>query len=170
MKKNLHSTFYFLHSNKKGTTLVELLIVVAIISVISIVSLLSLLGRSVQTDLNNVTEQMASLLREARSRSVSQASSTSWGVHFDNSTTTAPFYTLFFSQTYSSSTTIGYYKLPSGIAYATSSISSGSSVDITFAQLSGQASSSASVKIYISSKGIANSSTISVASSGAVSF
>jgi len=168
--KKLHSVLYTLRFNEKGTTLIELLIVVSIIAVISMVSLLSLLGRSAQTDLSNVTEQMASLLREARAHSVSQASSTSWGVHFDNSTTTAPFYTLFYSQTYSTSTTIGYYKLPSGLAYATSSISSGSSVDVTFAQLSGRASSSASIKIYITGKGSSNSSTISVASSGAISF
>jgi len=164
------SSFFIHHSNGKGATLIELLIVISIIAVVSMVSLLNLLGRSAQTDLNNATEQIASLLREARSRSVSQASSTSWGVHFGNSTTTAPFYTLFYSQAYSTSTTIGYYKLPSGLAYATSSIPSGSSVDVTFAQLSGQASASTSVKIYITGKGSSNSSTISVASSGAVSF
>ncbi len=168
--KFYHSSFIIHHSRNKGTTLIELLIVISVIAVISVAALLNLLGRSAQTDLNNVTEQMASLLREARSRSVSQASSTSWGVHFDNSTTTAPFYTLFYSQTYSASTTIGYYRLPSGLAYATSSITSGSSVDVTFTQLSGQASASTSIKIYVSGKGTSNSSTISVASSGAVSF
>lgn len=168
--KKIHSTFYILYSNNKGATLVELLIVISVIAIISVVALLNLLGRSAQTDLNNVTEQMASLLREARSRSVSQASSTSWGVHFGNSTATTPFYALFYSQTYGTSTTIGYYRLPSGLDYATSSIPSGSSVDVTFTQLSGQASASTSIKIYVSGKGTSNSSTINVASSGAVSF
>ncbi|OGZ01283.1 MAG: hypothetical protein A3B13_03265 [Candidatus Liptonbacteria bacterium RIFCSPLOWO2_01_FULL_45_15] len=170
MKKFPSSKLQAPSYERTGTTLIELLIVISMIGVISVVALLNLLGRSAQTDLNNATEQIASLLREARSRSVSQASSTSWGVHFENSTTTAPFYALFYSQTYSTSTVLGYYRLPSGIVYATSSIASGSSIDATFAQLSGQASSSASIKIYVSGKGTSNSSTISVASSGAVSF
>ena len=163
-------TFYILHSRNNGTTLVELLMVVAIITVITLVSFLNLFGRSGQTDLNNTTQQIRTLLGEARTKSVSQSSSTSWGVHFDNASATAPFYAMFYSQTYSTSTTVGYYNLPSNLVYATSSIPLGSSVDITFAQLSGQSSASASITIYVAGKGTYNSSTINISSSGAVSF
>lgn len=170
MKNSHYSLFPIHYSGNKGTTLVELLIVIAIVAVISAVGLLNLLGRNAQTDLNNTTEQMASLLREARNRSVAQASSTSWGVRFSNPTTTTPFYALFFSQTYSSSTTLGYYRLPYDLAYSTATVPSGSSTDITFSQLSGQATASTSINIYATKSGISNSSTINIASSGAISF
>ncbi len=156
-------------AGKRGMTMAELLIVVMIISVITLVSLPALSKRRGQNDLTNTTQQIVSILREARTRSVSQASSTSWGVRLGNPTTTSPFYALFFSQSYGSTTTIGYYKMPPTLAYSTSSIASGSNLDITFSQLSGNALASTSVNVYI----IGNqsiSSTINVASSGAVSF
>jgi prepilin-type N-terminal cleavage/methylation domain-containing protein len=154
---------------KRGTTLIEMLIVVAIIASFALIGTISLFGRKNQGELNNATQGMASLLREARSRSTAQTSSTAWGVHFENSTTTVPFYALFSSSTYSTSVIESYYRLPTGVAYVTSSIASGSSTNITFAQLSGLASASTSVSIYLSTNA-GMSSTISVASSGAVSY
>jgi len=151
-------------------TIAELLIVVAIISVITLISLPTLFKRRSQNDLINTTEQIASLLREARARSVSQSSSTNWGVRLGNPTTTSPFYALFYSQNYGSTTTIGYYRMPPTLVYATSNIPSGSYVDITFSQISGQASASTSVTMYVAKGNLPSSSTISVASSGAVSF
>ncbi len=172
----------FLYSNKKamprpayrqaggrqGMTIVELLIVIAIISIITLISLPTLFKRRSQNDLINTTEQIVSILREARTRSVSQSSSTNWGVRLGNPTTTSPFYALY-ARDYGSTTTIGYYKLPPTLVYATSNIPSGSYLDITFSQISGDASASTSVTIYVGGNSL-NSSTISVASSGAVSF
>ncbi|HUX35438.1 MAG TPA: prepilin-type N-terminal cleavage/methylation domain-containing protein [Candidatus Paceibacterota bacterium] len=155
-------------SEKSGTTLLELMVVIAIIAVISLFGFLSLFGRKGATDLTNTTAQMASLLREARSRSVSQASSTSWGVHFDNATSSVPFFALFYG-TYGVNTRIGYYRLPATLVYATSTIPSGSSINVTFSQISGLASASTSIGIILIN-GSLNSSTINVASSGAVSF
>lgn len=155
-------------TGKSGTTLFELMIVMAIIAAISLIGFLSLFGRKGATDLTNTTAQMASLLREARSRSVSQASSTSWGVHFDNTTSSSPFFSLFYG-TYSANTRIGYYRLPSTLVYATSSIPSGSFAEVTFSQISGLASASTSVTVLLIG-GSFNSSTLNVASSGAVSF
>ncbi len=156
-------------SQEKGTTLAELLVVIGIIAILASVSFLSLFGTRSQNDLNGTSQEIAALLREARSRSVAQSSGNGWGVHFENSTTTSPFYALFFSATYGSTTTIGYYRLPSSVGYAGSSIAPGSFKDITFSQLSGLASASTSVSIYLLANP-ANSSAVNIASSGAVSY
>lgn len=169
MKKLLSPKFQVPNSKRTGTTLVELMVVMAIIAAISLFGFLSLYGRKGATDLTSTTQQIASLLSEARSRSVSQSSSTSWGVHFGNPSGGTPFFALFSTSTYSTSTMIGYYKLPATLVYATSSISLGSTKDITFNQISGLASASTSVTLFVMS-GPFNSSTINVASSGAVSF
>lgn len=163
----MHSIFHIPRSGNKGTTLTELLVVIAIIALIGVISLLNLFGRRGQVDLANTTQQIATLLREARVRSVSQSSSTSWGVHFGN--TAEPFYALFYSNTYAPTTTIGYYRLPRTLAYDSSTISYGSSLEITFSQISGLASASTSLTLF-STKGNSSSTTIHVASSGAVSF
>ncbi len=155
--------------NEKGTTLFELMVVILIIAVLGAVAFVSLFGRTGQTELTSATQQAASLLREARSRSVSQTSSTSWGVHFGN--TSSSFYALFYSSTYAQTTTISYYRLPPSVIYATASVPSASSLDITFSQLSGLASVSTSVTLYSYRGGtVYSSSTINIASSGAVSF
>ena len=156
-------------SQKKGTTLIELLIVIGIIGVLASVTFLSLFGTRRQNDLKGTSQAIAALLREARSRSVAQSSSTSWGVHFENSTVTSPFYALFFSATYAPTTTIGYYRLPSSVGYASSNIPSGSFKEVTFSQLDGLASASTSVSLYLLTSPT-NSSTINIASSGAVSY
>lgn len=158
-----------MHFLRKGTTLIELLIVIGIIGILASVTFLSLFGARKQNDLNGTSQNIAALLREARSRSVAQSLSTSWGVHFENSTATSPFYALFFSAEYGPTVTIGYYRLPSSVGYASLSIPSGSFKEVTFSQLNGLASVSTSVSIYLLASPT-NSSTINIASSGAVSY
>lgn len=152
---------------KKGTTLIELLIVIAIIAILISFSFLNLFGTRGQNDLKSASQQIVATLREARSRSVAQTSGTGWGVHFENSAN--PFYALFYSATYVSTTIIGYYSLPSDVGYATSDIAFGSFKEISFSQLSGLASASTSITIYLLTNP-ASSFTISMASSGAVSY
>ncbi|MBI4084995.1 MAG: fibronectin type III domain-containing protein, partial [Candidatus Liptonbacteria bacterium] len=156
--------------NKRGFTIVEVTLVVVIVTIISSVGIVSLFNRRGETELAGAGQKITSLLHEARSRSVSQASSTSWGVHFENSTSTTPFYALFYSPTYSTSTTIGYYTLPQSLAYDSSTISVGSSTNITFSQLTGLASASTSIRIYLLKNGPFDSVTIGIASSGVVSY
>ena len=151
-----------------GITIIELVLVIGLVAILGTIFLVNLQGRKSQTELTTTAQQMAALLREAQSRSVAQSSSTIWGVHFENSTSTTPFYALF-AGTYSVSSHAGYYRLPSTVGYATSSIASGASKEITFTQITGTASASTSVSIF-SVADINQSSTISVASSGAVSF
>ncbi|OGZ53571.1 MAG: hypothetical protein A3B25_00515 [Candidatus Ryanbacteria bacterium RIFCSPLOWO2_01_FULL_48_26] len=156
--------------DSKGFSLIELLIVTAIIVIISGVSLLNLLGSRNRTNLDSSVRKISALLREAQSRSVAQESGVMWGVHFQNNTSTAPFYALFYD-TYGSSTVVEQYILPSLVSYATSSIGQGSSLEITFAQISGFPSASTSVALVLTVGGtVATSSVVRVSSSGLIGY
>jgi type II secretory pathway pseudopilin PulG len=158
---------------KRGFTAVELLIMLGFVVVLGIVIMPALLGRRSRIELDNTTRQIGSLLREAQSRSMAQASSTSWGVRFENSTTTAPFYALF-ATSYSTGTVIGYYRLPATVRFATSSIAQGSFLEIIFAQNTGLPSTSTSIILELrggSGGGPAiASSTVNVNTNGLISF
>jgi prepilin-type N-terminal cleavage/methylation domain-containing protein len=156
------------NAKRRGFTAIELVLVLGIIVILSTVSFVALSGRKNKTELTNIAKQMASLLREAQSRAVSQSNSTAWGVRFKNSTSTA-FYALFRGSSYSTSTEQGHYALPTDMAYATATIPVGSSTDIIFSQISGAVSTSTSVKIYLIFQP-GSSSTISVSTAGAISY
>ncbi len=130
-----------------GYSLIELLIVIALILILGTVGVVSLGNRRNHTDLDGSAKQIVSILREAQSRSVAQDSSASWGVYFNNATTT-PFYALY-ATAYSSTSTRGYWRLPSSLGYATSSIAQGSAVDISFAQLTGIPSNVATITVQL---------------------
>ncbi|MGC9599357.1 MAG: prepilin-type N-terminal cleavage/methylation domain-containing protein [Minisyncoccia bacterium] len=155
---------------RAGFTLIELLVTVALfVALIALLSTANLFGSRNKADLNGATEDIAALLREAQSDSMAQEQGVSWGVHLENATATTPFYALFASSTYAKSAIVGYYPLPSSVAYVTATLASGAAINITFSQVTGAASVATSVGLY--SRGTASlSSTISVASSGAVSY
>ncbi len=164
--------FLFSNGMKKGFTLIELTIVVVIIAIISGVSLLSLSKYRNKSNLDSATRQISALLREAQSRSGAQESGVAWGVHFENATT-SPFYALF-SGTYnatSASTILEKYTLPNLISYTTSSISQGSYIEVSFAQVSGLPASSSSIGLVLLVRGATiASSTISVSQSGLIGY
>jgi prepilin-type N-terminal cleavage/methylation domain-containing protein len=167
MKKLLNFKLRNLYFSRNGFTFAEMLVVVGIITLIAVVTFLNLSGRRGVTDLNNSKKQIGALLREAQSRSVSRDDDMRWGVHFENSTGTSPFYALF-SGVYSSTNTISYYRLPSMVGYITSTLAIGSHKEIVFEKLSG-ITTSTSIAVYLISNPI-SSTTISIASSGALSY
>lgn len=154
--------------NKRGFTLVEIILVLAIMIILSIVGLVSLVSRKTIIDLNDTTKQIGALLRQAQSDSMANSQGVAWGVHFANATNTAPFYALFITS-YSTSTTKGYYRLPSGISYVTSTLASGVTKDIIFTQISGIPAATATIGLYVPGQA-SRSSTISVTSVGSVTF
>lgn len=156
-------------SAKRGFTLVELVITIALFAIIAVVGGVSLFGTQRKSTLTGTVQQIAALLREAQSDAMAGEQGTAWGVHFENATATAPFYSLFASSTYSPQAIVGgYYRLPASVGYATSSLPAGAAVNITFSPITGTASASTSITLY-SLGSAAFSSTISIASSGAVS-
>ena len=154
---------------KRGFTLIELIVVMGILIAVAAVTVLNLSGRRSGTVLTTTTQQIVTLLRQAQSDSLAQEGDAVWGVHFANPAGSTPFYALF-SGSYGSGTAGGYYSLPSTVTYGTSTVPSGGTLDITFSPISGAASASTSIRLYMANNTANLSSTISVASTGAVSY
>ncbi len=153
---------------RRGVSLIELLVSIAIVAVLAGLGMINLFGRRGQVELEGTAQQMSILLKEARSRSISQSSSTSWGVHFENATGTAPFYALF-AGSYGTSTRVNYNRLPPSVGYVSSSIPAGSSVNVIFDQMTGLSATSTNLRIYMIANPV-NSSTIAISQSGLVDW
>ncbi|MEK7507861.1 MAG: prepilin-type N-terminal cleavage/methylation domain-containing protein, partial [Patescibacteria group bacterium] len=155
---------------RRGFSLIEFAIVIVLIIIVSGVSLINLLGSRNRANLDSSARKISAMLREAQSRSAVQESGSAWGVHFENSTNTAPFYALFYNS-YGASTAVERYPLPNLVSYATSSISQGSFLEITFAQISGFPSASTSVILVLKIGGTTvTSSVVRVSSSGLIGY
>ena len=106
------------------------------------------------------TQQIGVLLRQAQSDAVEQESDVAWGVHFANPTGTAPFYALF-TTSYSAGTVVGTpYLLPTTVAYTTSTLAPGATLDVIFPDSSGASSVSTSIGLYMPGQSAAFSSAI----------
>ena len=139
---------------QKGFTLVELMVTVLIMLVIGAVVLYSLTTRHHTVDLTSTTQAVGGLLRQAQLDAIDQKSGTAWGVHFANPTNTAPFYVLFASSTYSTSTVFGnQYRLPTDVCYSPYSIPAGGSIDVYFNQGTGLPSTSTKILLLQSTQG-----------------
>jgi prepilin-type N-terminal cleavage/methylation domain-containing protein len=152
----------------KGFTLIELIIVIAIICLVSVMTVVLVPRKKSSTDLTLTVAQVGALLREAQSRSVTDAQGVPWGVYFSNATKTAPFYALF-SSSYSTATIAGYYRLPADIAYATATLASGATTSVLFQQVSG-VSSAATIGFLSTSQRSLASSSVSVSAAGTVAY
>lgn len=156
---------------KKGFTVFELLVTIAVIAVLATVSLVTLSGWHTASILTDTAKQISALLREAQSDTMAQSKGAAWGVHFDNTTTTSAFYSLFytFNGTYASSVMVGRYPLPAGVYYATSSVTAGSSVDVVFNGLAGASSASTTITLQsLSSGAVVASSSVTISLTGMV--
>lgn len=152
---------------RRGFTIVELLIVMGIIVLVGLGITVNLAGRKSTVELTLTTQRIAALLRQAQSRSMSQVSSTSWSIHLDNGST--PFYALYAGGTYSTGSQDSRFALPTTLRFATTSVAQGNTADVFFAQLSGGASGSTSITLYMLNNSN-SSSTISIDPSGSVSY
>jgi len=159
---------------RKGFTIIELILVLGIMIAVGAVVFANLAGKKNNADITATTQEVATLLRQAQSDAAfqennTQASEVAWGVHFANTTATPPFYALF-TGSYAASTTVGYYSLPATVAYQTSTLPAGATVDVIFSPITGVSSTSTNIGFYMPDESAAFSSTISIASSGAVSY
>jgi|GEM_PF-2174985 len=117
--------------NRRGFSLIELLLVTAITVIIAGSGFLLIGNRRALTDLDATTGVIVASLREAQQNAQASASSTAWGVRFDNAAGAASF-SVFASSTYASSSVTSFSRLPAGIAYATSSLFVGSAREVVF--------------------------------------
>ena len=167
--RGIRKAFVFIRE-RNAFSLIEIVVVIAFVGIVSVVAVTALFGTRSRTELDSATKQIAAFLREAQSRATNQDENTVWGVHFDNSTSTTPFYALF-KTSYSAANTISRFSLPSTVQFATSSVAQGGTLDITFTQLSGVPSTSTSIRVR-QTRGtvVVASSTIVVGASGPISF
>jgi prepilin-type N-terminal cleavage/methylation domain-containing protein len=157
--------------NKKGFTLAELLIVIVIIMLITVFIYLNLFRRKGFNELYSTRDQIVALLREAQNNAIFQKQDSEWGVYFLNSTSTSPSYSLFYGITYSTSTSLKKYNLPTSVEYDTSTIASGNSLTIYFNKTTGLPSTSTSIILNFNfGNQIIASSTININQSGLISF
>jgi len=156
---------------RSGISTIEILTVIALLVIIGGITIANIFGRKGRSEIDSATKQIVALLREAQSRSVSQASSTSWGVHFENGTGTAPFYALFPGQ-YASTTRLGSHRLPVSVRYATATLALGSSTDIVFSQIVGRPQATTSIGLELVGGGnfVVATSAIRVNNNGSVEY
>jgi prepilin-type N-terminal cleavage/methylation domain-containing protein len=158
------------NSKQQGFTLVELMLVIGITAVLALVSMTYLLGRRGGQELDGTTRHIVALLKEAQSKSLSFASSSAWGVHFQDvsATNTTAFYALF-ANSYATATTVGFYRLPNSVIYA-SSTNGWNSLDVVFGVGTGVPTTGASIKVQSISSANISSTIIVATSTGVVSF
>lgn len=155
---------------RNAFTLVELLMVLSITILISVIAATSLFGVRNQSSLTNTKDEIGVLLREAQSRSISGIDGAAWGVHFDNTNPNDPFYALF-SGAYSTRTRVVIYPLPPGIIFDPTTLASGATLDIIFAQISGLPSTSTAITLDRAPSGVSSlSATVRINPSGLVSY
>ncbi|MBI2034047.1 MAG: hypothetical protein HYT13_03035 [Candidatus Liptonbacteria bacterium] len=155
-------------SKNRGFSVIELVLVIGIIVVIGAFTLPNLLGRKSVNDLTNVVNQMSITLREAQSRAISQSGGVEWGVRFDNGN--PPYFAMFSTPIYDSTTRAIYNRLPQGIGYVTSTLDVNASISVIFNQITGRPSQPIFLILYITRGGFPSSTigTVAVATSGAV--
>jgi len=153
--------------NSKAFTLIELLITIGIIAVVSTVAFLNLFSYRGNQDLDLTSREIAIILRNAQDRSISQESSSRYGIHFENSVSSGGFYDLFSGTTYATGTIISKNSLRPAIQF--SDPTSGNSKDVIFTPVSGLPN--ASTTIIISLKRDASiSKTIIVNTNGQIQY
>jgi len=155
---------------KNGFSLIEISIVIAVVGIITVVAIMTLFGRRSQAELDRTTQQVVAMLREAQARSISQEDNAVWGVRFENSTSATPFYALF-RTSYSQENVVSRQSLPDRVQFSSSSVPSGTALDITFTQLSGIPSTSTSIGLELTTGGTgAVSENVSRDTSGKIFF
>lgn len=153
---------------RKGHTILELFVVIAFIAIVAAVAMMSYAGRRGTAEFNSTAKQIVALLRQGQSQAMSQTKATNWSVYFHNATNTTPYFALVSSSSYVSSSVVERKTLPKSVVFATSSLPLGGTKTVTFTQITGRTASTTIRIISLSSAAL--SSTISVASSGAVQF
>ena len=161
-----------LRARRSAFTMIEIVIVLVLMTLIGLVVLPNLFGKKRSNDLATTKQQLAAVLHEAQSRSISQVQGMSWGVHFSNAATGATY--ALFSGTYSPSTTVNQYVLPPDVQFSSSSVPSGGTFDLIFGQITGSPSASTSITVNLVAGGgsasvAVTSTTITVNGAGLIS-
>lgn len=120
--------------------------------VIGLVTTLSLQGSRNTADAAGTAKQIVSLLRQAQSGAMAQKNESAWGVHFENPSSSAPFFALFKGNSYASGTVQAQYRLSPNLAFQTSTVAANSYKDVVFSPVSGGTSQTDHIGTYVVSQ------------------
>ena len=125
-------------------TLVELLTVISITVVITAVGFVTLSRYKGSQSIRLTLDEISTAMLDARNKSISQLNGSAWGVHFENNSSVQK-YEIFEGSDYASSTKAGTYPLTEGVQF--SNPFSSSTIDLSFAKVTGALSSSQIISI-----------------------
>ena len=151
-----------MNSSRAGFTVMELMLVIVFLALAGSAALFMFKNQE-QGTLEAEAQGVVSRVREARARAQAGVDGLSWGVHFENATT-SPFYAVFPGGTYVSASSTLYY-FPSSVGYGT--LPQGSSTDIVFTKLSGISSVSTTIQFALRSD-TSKTETLQISSEGNV--
>ncbi len=149
-------------SSKKGISVLEIIIGIALVTIITAVALAPLRKYKASVTVRTQAESIASVLSEAKVKTLASVNSTQYGVHFTSTT-----YTLFPGATYSSSNSQNIVSTLSDATLTSITLTGGGS-DVLFDRLLGTTSAYGTIVI-TSTKDSTQVKTITVTKSGAVS-
>lgn len=127
--------------SRKGFSLIELLIVSALTVVLGTATFYLVSNRQGTSELQASATQAVSALRTAQQNALSAASSTAWGVRFDNTTSTAPRFVMFASSSYSLAAETMQYPMSSRLSFDPGTIPPGTVKDVVFGLRNGTTAS-----------------------------
>lgn len=139
----------------------------AIMTFIAVISFGNLIGAKDSQDVKGAGQQVVTALRDAQNRAISGEGSGNWGVHFDNTTSTSPFYAVVSGTIYSASNVFSEAAMPAGTLFI--GLPASSSLDVFFSSLTGRPASTTILTIGKKSSSKGGISDVLIKNSGQIS-
>jgi len=157
---------------KLGFTIVELLIVIAITVIMAGIGGATYMGLRERERIDQMSNRIAADMRATMARAQAQEGGNQWGMHFDNVTSSNPFYAIWYGATDSTygsgSTTWGTVTfVATGLKFTAPG--AGSSTDLIFVKPYGLPSAAATITI-ASTATLASSRTVSIDTNGNITY
>lgn len=150
---------------KRGFTLVEIMVVIGILSLLILVVSVNIRSFQTHSQVTQAAEELASILREAQSRSMAVVNGQNHGIHFDEDSNA---YTLFEGTVFSEGApTNVVYSLDISIELTSVSLADAGS-DVVFEKLTGSTTDSGLVTIASKLDGSVNQ-TVTITNEGKIS-
>lgn len=150
----------------KAFSLLELLLVIGILVILGAVVSPFLFGGKTSIEVEEEAKKIAGVLRLAQNKAMSREEGLSWGVHFDNITSTEPFYDFFKGDSYVAGTSTERYYLSNNIIFQAPA--SGTTTDAIFSKRSGSLSVNATATIAVKSVSPEIIKTITISPNGRI--
>lgn len=131
--------------NNTGVTILEILLVMGIITILGGAAFSFYYGSENLIELEEEQNRIVSALREAKGNAVAIEQGYAWGVHFDNTDTSRPFFTVFSGVSYAGSGTTSTRYLSSEVEYEAPA--GGASSDVIFTKRTGTTTAAATITV-----------------------